>query len=162
MFTWKDDGATGTAALILFVTLCHLAVERAALPKVRARGGAVVPRSRVGQIFATYAPHLLPVQQLELVEAVTAAGGLDEVEELPETTVDYIAHASYDELGQLTGLSRKLIAAGLRLLIERLMIERVGSPRSGDYRITDLEIGFRWASCPGRSCCLQPKRVSSR
>jgi hypothetical protein len=98
--------------------------------------------------------HLLPVPvqpSYGFARAALDGTWLAETAELPEGAVDYIAHSSYDHLGQLTGLSRKLISAGLEVLVQMLMIERVGSVRSGDYRIQDLEPGDRWAKLPGQA-----------
>lgn len=160
LLTWKEDKAAGTAALVLFVALCHLAVERAALPRVQTRRVPGTVRSAPARVFSQYAAHLqtmpprppVPVQpEHGFVQAALDASGLAAIKEMPEGAVDYIAHASYDQLGHLTGLSRKLIAAGLTLLVQQLMIERVGSARSGDYRIQDLEPGYRWAKLPGQA-----------
>jgi hypothetical protein len=148
-FVWKTDGAAGTAALILYVVLCHCAVERGVLPKANTEASAAAPLSTAEQ----YAMHLGDAQPSS---AYWTAANQYEPAVLVET--DYIAYLTYDAMGELTGVSRKLIAAGLKLLVERHMIERVGSERSGEYRIADLEPLKRWAKLPGQAL-LSPAKT---
>jgi hypothetical protein len=148
-FTWKTDGAAGTAALMLYVALCHYAIERGVLPKLNTGASATEQPSAAEQ----YAMHLGDAPSANAVLTASAS-----YEPLVLVEIDYISYLTYDALGELAGVSRKLIAAGLKLLVDRHMIERVGSPRSGEYRIADLEPLKRWAKLPGQAL-LSPAKT---
>ena len=73
------------------------------------------------------------------------AGG-DAREADDPATVIYRATATYSELGTLTGLSRALIAAGLKRLVELNLIAADGSNQERVYLI--LGNGGRWFKLP--------------
>ncbi len=63
-----------------------------------------------------------------------------------EPTVLYRARATYSELGTLTGLSRALVAAGLKRLVELNLIANRGSKQERVYLIPGN--GGRWFKLP--------------
>lgn len=58
-----------------------------------------------------------------------------------------LARLTYVDINALTGLSKKLTSAGIKLLIEREMIWRVD--QAGSYGILGLGPGENWAKLPG-------------
>ena len=76
-------------------------------------------------------------------------------------TVMYRATATYSELGTLTGLSRALIAAGLKRLIELNLVAANGANQKRLYLIQGS--GGRWFKLPCLACLTRegsPRSVS--
>lgn len=61
---------------------------------------------------------------------------------------DGIASLSYDVMQSATGLARATISAGLDILVERQILERVAD-RKGKYRLIDIPAG-PWGKLPAR------------
>jgi hypothetical protein len=151
-FTWPSDGSAGTAALMLFFVFCHFSSERIA----RARRSAEPVSAGVAPGDANpYSAHLVVTPATGFSAGALALVGV----QLPEQVrVQMVAHLTYDELSALTGLSRKLISGGLKLLETRKMVTRYGSARTGDYCLEGLEEGKRWAKLPGQAL-LSPAKT---
>lgn len=60
-----------------------------------------------------------------------------------------VARLTYEDINALTGLSKKLISAGIKKLVERQLIWRVDG--SGTYGILALTRGKHWAKVPGQA-----------
>lgn len=167
-FSWKSDGSAGTAALMLFFTMCHYASERFTRPtdvavepsmagplKIEEQIATIVSESgetvqvhvrpNPDILFVPPSPETLPPWMRPPTEPTEKLSPpAEQTEELVGTMV---ARLTYDDLGALTGLSRKLIAAGLKLLVERKMIWRIDD--AGSYGIVGFGKGKRWAKLPG-------------
>ena len=153
-FTWKTDKSAGTAALALFFVFCHFVSERLARSPTRAQiKSPAVSNANPFAIHFSGEPSTTFVGRA-LGVAKSNAENADE-----PVVSEMMAHLTYADLGEITGLSRKSIAAGLRLLEAREMIRRCGSPRMGDYHLEGLEPLKRWAKLPGQAL-LSPARTS--
>ncbi|AXV99832.1 hypothetical protein CJO81_03100 [Ralstonia solanacearum] len=154
-FNWMADRSAGTASLMLFFVLCHFVSERL----VRSKGAANITSSVPATVANSYEAHLQGMPNLGFVSNVLGAPGMIEPA-FPDLVVpEMVAHLTYDDFSGLTGLSRKSISAGLRLLEARQMIRRCGSARTGDYHLEGLEPWKRWAKLPGQAL-LSPAKTS--
>lgn len=146
-FNWRDDGSAGTAALILFFTLCHYTSERIARP-------TDVMEKPIKDSLLTG-----PVNQIHIVPKpafMSMPFEITPIQPVIEPDVGaMVASLTYDDLSELTGLSRKLIAAGLRKLVERKMIWL--ADRASSYGIAGLEEKKRWAKLPGKRLLSQAR-----
>lgn len=151
-FKWSRDGSAGTAALMLFFVLCQCVSDR--------RSRTIDSEQAVGEqltaaaIVSPYDQHLSNDVVGEIGEHVAAFAGVDLGGDQP-AIVEAVARVTYDEFGDLTGLSRKSISAGLTLLEARGMIRRYNSTRSSDYVVKGLEPMKRWAKLPGKALLSQ-------
>jgi hypothetical protein len=66
-----------------------------------------------------------------------------------ETPLTLTVRATYDDLANLTGLSRDRVHAGLKKLMAVKMIWRVD--RSSTYGLSGYSSGKRWAKLPGKA-----------
>jgi len=154
-FAWRTDGSAGTAALMLFFVFCHFVSERLSRSPLPAR----VEPDMSTTAANPYDAYLLATPNWGFVSGVLeAVGGIETV--VAESVItEMVAHLTYDDFSALTGLSRKSIAAGLKLLETRKMILRCGSARTGDYHLEGLELSKRWAKLPGQAL-LSPGRTT--
>jgi len=154
-FAWRTDGSAGTAALMLFFVFCHFVSERLSRSPLPAR----VEPDMSTTAANPYDAYLLATPNWGFVSGVLeAVGGIETV--VAESVItEMVAHLTYDDFSALTGLSRKSIAAGLKLLETRKMIRRCGSARTGDYHLEGLELSKRWAKLPGQAL-LSPGRTT--
>ncbi|WP_175709140.1 hypothetical protein [Burkholderia ambifaria] len=155
-FKWTSDGSAGTAALMLFFVLCQCVSDRR-LRSIES-GPAVIEQLTAHGIVSPYAQHLSNDVVGEVGAHIAAFAGVDLDGEQP-AIVEAVARVTYDDFGDLTGLSRKSISAGLALLDARGMIRRDSSTRSSDYVVKGLEPMKRWAKLPGRAL-LSPAQTS--
>ncbi|RQS03218.1 hypothetical protein DIE07_32300 [Burkholderia sp. Bp9002] len=151
-FKWSTDGSAGTAALMLFFVLCHFVSER------RARSTPTGPAvdERLESVALAQASPVEPNRSFVALAAEVACVDLGGA---GPATVEMVAHLTYEDFGDLTGLSRKSISAGLKLLEERGMMRRCGSTRASDYHLNGLEPFKRWAKLPGQAL-LSPAKTS--
>ncbi|CAJ7176038.1 MULTISPECIES: replication protein [Burkholderia cepacia complex] len=155
-FKWTSDGSAGTAALMLFFVLCQCVSDRRL--RTIESGPVVVDQLAANAIVSPYAQHLSDDAAGEIGLHVAALAGVD-LDGAQPAIVEAVAHVTYDEFGDLTGLSRKSISAGLKLLEERGMIRRYSSTRTSEYVVKGLEPLKRWAKLPGRAL-LSPTQTS--
>jgi DNA-binding transcriptional ArsR family regulator len=68
----------------------------------------------------------------------------------PDETFDDVgcAKVSYSEFQRITGLSRPLISAGLKLLVDLGLIKLTRPGRSNTYQIEDYNKAYGWAKVP--------------
>ncbi|MBR7989516.1 hypothetical protein KDX04_27170 [Burkholderia cenocepacia] len=147
-FKWTSDGSAGTAALMLFFVLCQCVSDRRL--RTIENEPVVIDQLAANAIVSPYAQHLSTDVVSEIDAHVAALAGVD-LDGAQPAIVEAVAHLTYDEFGDLTGLSRHSISVGLKLLEARGMIRRYSSTRSSEYVVTGLEPLKRWAKLPGRA-----------
>lgn len=154
-FRWPSDGSAGTAALMLYFVLCQCVSDR----RVRTieSGPAVDGQLAAHGVSSPYAQPLASDPAGEIGAHVAALAGVD-IDGAHPAIVEAVAHLTYDEFADLTGLSRKSISAGLKLLEARGMIRRCGSARASEYVLMGLEPLKRWAKLPGQAL-LSPAKT---
>ncbi len=104
------------------------------------RNLVVIPNSSILQIPMPGAPWSVRVPDAGITQ-MTA-------EEVPLVHLDAtVSRLTYEDMNALTGLSKKLISAGIQILIAREFIWRVDG--AGTYGIFGLGEGENWAKLPG-------------
>ena len=175
-FDWAE-GSQGTAALMIYFSMCQFAVERQLRPSEipepsSSMAQEAIPSSPVARpmqvLFGSSVPaavsHSLqdaqhqastfvkPNPDFVALFGATKAQNADDVEsEVGNAGVEWpeylVARLTYDDLGALTGLSRARISAGLQKLIRVGMIWRVDE--SSSYGLVGFGSRKRWAKLPG-------------
>jgi hypothetical protein len=177
LFSWKEDGSQGTAALMIYYTMCQFATERplrptenpeppsqtllnSSLPPTAGHSTPGVLPQRLPNssnrgpadctqesVFVKPYPQALDVA-FNSPEEPSSTDQDTKGEEVAETAPQYlIARLTYVDLNLLTGLSRERISAGLQKLMQVGMIWRVDGVST--YGLTGFGVGKRWAKLPG-------------
>ncbi|MGX9732495.1 helix-turn-helix domain-containing protein [Janthinobacterium aestuarii] len=174
-FNWKTNGSAGTAALMIYFTMCQFAAERPLRPTEKAEEEDVLPAqpAHLDPIQAQLRPDMplgnsgvkgmvnpAPVYVMPnndflkvifpLAPAAEAVGiSVNDEGGTEEHLPTYlISRLTYDDIASMTGLSRDRISAGLQKLIQEKLIWRVD--QSSSYGLSGFGQGKRWAKLPGK------------
>ncbi|HEX7645305.1 MAG TPA: helix-turn-helix domain-containing protein [Burkholderiaceae bacterium] len=147
-FRWQEDGSASTAALMLYFVFCQFAYERPLLPtEAQEPPPDPVDKAKAGANTSLTFEPVIPFSRA-VEETVKVAVEVDS-ESVPEVEVEdaLVVRLTYTELASLTGLSRERIAAGLKKLVDKKIVWRLGG--SGLYGLSGFKSGVRWAKLPG-------------
>ncbi|OEZ62101.1 hypothetical protein [Duganella sp. HH105] len=172
-FNWKTDKSGGTAALMIYFTMCQFAAERPLRPTEKEEvedvpplpvaamqllPGTLPPWENSATEKTAHPPLIHVIPNRDFLRALFSPAKDDhtrgdlahnEVEAEQHVPDCLISRLTYDDIASMTGLSRDRISAGLQKLLHEKLIWRVDN--SSSYGLAGFSQGKRWAKLPGKA-----------